>query len=330
MRDSENNTKHSTAMIAALFVFIWSTGFIIARLAMPHAPALGFLSWRYVGACAILLPLVLVQRAPWPQRRQWRPIATAGLLLQAGYLGGVWMAIKLGLPAGISALVVGMQPLLTGIAAGWFGESVTLRQWLGLLMGFAGVALTVSTKWSVQGIHWDNLAWIAVALVSITGGTLWQKYRCGAFDTRTGAFIQYFASGLLTIPLALWLEQGQPFAVNADVVIAYLWAVLGLSIGAIALLFELIRRGNATRVSSLFYLTPAVTAILAWLLFDERLSWTAIAGMLIALSAVALVSSTAGRPPAPAAAASGAGGTGGTVDPKPDAGSDAASNRSNS
>lgn len=292
-------TRHLSAtwLIAGLFVFIWSTGFIIARLAMPHAPALTFLSWRYVGACAVLLPLVWLQGAEWPRRWQWRPIATAGLLLQAGYLGGVWMAIKLGLPAGISALVVGMQPLLTGIASGWFGEPVNLRQWTGLVLGFCGVALTVSTKWSVQGIHWDNLAWILLALVSITGGTLWQKYRCGAFDTRTGAFIQYFASGLFTMPLAVWLEHDAPPAViNQDVIIAYVWAVLGLSIGAIALLFELIRRGNATRVSSLFYLTPAVTAVLAWLLFDERLSWTAMVGMMVALSAVALVSLPARSP----------------------------------
>ncbi len=286
----------NTALIAGLFVFIWSTGFIIARLAMPHAPALTFLSWRYAGACVVLLPLVMLQKAPWPAMAQFRHIAVAGLLLQAGYLGGVWMAIKLGLPAGISALVVGMQPLLTGIAAGWFSESVTTRQWLGLLIGFSGVAITVSTKWSVDGIHWDNLACIVLALVSITAGTLWQKYRCGAFDTRTGAFIQYLASGLLTMPLAVWLEQGQPFTINLDVTIAYVWAVLGLSIGAIALLFELIRRGNATRVSSLFYLTPAVTAMLAWLLFDEKLSWTAIAGMIIALSAVALVT-TPSKPP---------------------------------
>ena len=294
---SATHRLSATWLIAASFVLIWSTGFIIARLAMPHAPALTFLSWRYVGACAVLLPLVLAQRAPWPPVSRWRPIATAGLMLQAGYLGGVWMAIKLGMPAGISALVVGMQPLMTGIASGWFGESVSLRQWLGLLVGFAGVALTVSTRWHLDGIHWDNLAWILLALLSITGGTLWQKYRCGPFDTRTGAFIQYFASGLLTFPLAWWLERDAPVTLNTDVLIAYIWAVMGLSIGAIALLFELIRRGNATRVSSLFYLTPAVTAVLAWLLFGEQLSWTAIAGMLVALSAVALVSM-----PRPAAA----------------------------
>jgi drug/metabolite transporter (DMT)-like permease len=288
---SARQALSATWLIASLFVLVWSTGFIIARLAMPHAPALGFLSWRYVGACAVLLPLVFLQKAPWPERSQWLPIAVAGLLLQAGYLGGVWMAIKLGLPAGVSALVVGMQPLLTGICAGWFGETVRLRQWLGLGLGFVGVALTVSSKWSAQGIYWNNLAWIVLALFSITGGTLYQKYRCGRFDTRTGAFIQYLASGLLTLPLALWLEQGAQWTLNSDVLIAYVWAVLGLSIGAIALLFELIRRGNATRVASLFYLTPAVTAVLAWLLFDERLSATAIAGMLIAVSAVAMVSS---------------------------------------
>lgn len=291
----------ATWLIASLFVLVWSTGFIIARLAMPHAPALGFLSWRYVGACAVLLPMVWLQKASWPQPAQWLHIACAGLLLQAGYLGGVWMAIKLGLPAGVSALVVGMQPLLTGIFAGWFGETVRLRQWAGLLLGFAGVALTVSSKWSVDGIHWDNLAWIMLALLSITAGTVYQKYRCGPFDTRSGAFIQYLASAVLTIPLALVLERGADWTLNLEVAVAYVWAVLGLSIGAIALLFELIRRGNATRVASLFYLTPAVTALLAWLLFDERLSVQAIVGMLIAVSAVAMVSSTA-RTAAPAAA----------------------------
>ncbi|MCE2679582.1 MAG: DMT family transporter [Burkholderiales bacterium] len=280
-----------TLGIAGFFVLIWSTGFIIARLSMPYAPPLSFLFFRYVGACVVLLPLVVFQGVAWPKAEQWPKIGLAGLLLQAGYLGGVWVAIKLGLPAGISALVVGMQPLLTGILSGWFGEAVSRRQWFGLLAGFVGVGVTVSSKWSVDGIHWHNLIWIVGALFAITLGTLYQKYKCKPFDTRSGAFVQYLASALFTLPLAFWLEREAAWEINSSVVIAYVWAVLGLSIGAIALLFELIRRGNATRVSSLFYLTPPVTALMAWALFREALSLSAIAGMLIAVSAVALVNS---------------------------------------
>ncbi len=272
-----------------IFVLIWSTGFIVARLGLPHAPPLAFLSLRFVGAILCLYLLVRLFKAQWPARGQIMPIALAGVLLQGGYLGGVWVAISMGLPAGLSALVVGLQPLLTGVFGGLTGEKVNPRQWVGLLLGFVGVLITVSSRWSVDGLAWPSMVAIVVALLAITTGTLYQKYRCGRFDTRTGAMIQYAASAAVTIPLALIFEQPIHIDPVADFLVAYFWSVIALSIGAIALLFWLIEQGEATRVTSLFYLSPPTTAVMAWLIFRERLDPTAIMGMGLAVVAVALV-----------------------------------------
>ena len=276
-----------------VFVLIWSTGFIVARLGMPHAPPLTFLSLRFVGAIVCLFLLVIWFKAAWPRREQLLPVALAGLLMQGGYLGGVWWAVSLGLPAGLSALVVGLQPLLTGVFAGVFGrisgETVTPLQWFGLLLGFLGVVVTVSSRWSADQLNWHSMVLILFALFSITIGTLIQKFRCGKFDMRTGAIVQYGASAIVSIPLALMLEWPARIELTGELYFAYGWSVLALSIGALALLFWLIENGEATRVTSLFYLSPPTTAILAWFIFHEQLDLTAIAGMVITVFAVALV-----------------------------------------
>jgi drug/metabolite transporter (DMT)-like permease len=273
-------------------VLLWSTGFIVAKFGLPYAPPLTFLVMRFLGVLVILVPLVLLLRAPWP-RGQIRQIALAGVLVQGGYLVGVWCAIKLGMPAGLSALIVGMQPILTAFAAPLIGERVLPRQWLGLVFGLGGVALVVAAKIKLVGLSFEAIAFCVLALVSITVGTLYQKRRCPQFDLRTGTVIQFAASMVVVLPLAIIFEGLRPdFAAvqwTSQFVGALLWSVLGLSIGAIFLLFALIRRSDATQVTSLMYLTPPTTAVMAWLMFGEAFNALGIAGMALAVTGVFFV-----------------------------------------
>jgi drug/metabolite transporter (DMT)-like permease len=274
------------------FVLLWSTGFIVAKFGLPYAPPLTFLILRCGMAVLVLMPVVLVSRAPWPRGRIGH-MAVAGLLMQAGYLGGVWAAIKLGMPAGLSALIVGMQPILTAFAAPLIGERVRPRQWLGLALGLSGVALVVYAKISLAGLAPQAIALCLLALVSITIGTLYQRRFCPSFDLRTGTVIQFAATVVALLPLAMLLE-GFDLALtqvqwNARFVGALLWSVFALSIGAIFLLFKLISRNEATQVTSLLYLTPPTTAIMAWFMFGEALSPAGVLGMLVAVTGVAFV-----------------------------------------
>ena len=279
--------------VPLFFVLLWSTGFIVAKLGLPYAPPLTFLIVRCLGVLAVLLPIVLLWRAPWPPREQIGHLAVAGLLLQAGYLGGVWAAIKLGMPAGLTALIVGMQPILTAAAAPLIGERVRPLQWLGLLLGLAGVALVVYAKLSLAGLSLAALGLCLFALLSITAGTMYQRRFCPRFDLRSGTVVQFGATVLALAPLAVWLEGLDPafsrIAWSVDFIVAWLWSVLALSIGAIFLLFRLIGRSGATEVTSLMYLTPPTTAIMAWLLFGESFSPLALAGMAVAVAGVAFV-----------------------------------------
>jgi drug/metabolite transporter (DMT)-like permease len=287
-------TQHARwqALTPLFFVVLWSTGFIAAKYGLPYAPPLSFLILRCLGAVLILLPVVLSTGAAWPRGRVGH-VAVAGLLLQAGYLGGVWCAIKLGMPAGLSALIVGMQPILTAIAAPLIGERVRPRQWLGLLLGLSGVALVVAAKIHLNGLAPAAIALCVLALLSITAGTLYQKRFCPHFDLRTGTVIQYTTTALALLPLAIWLEGFRPhldtIRWTPQFVGALLWSILALSIGAIFLLFRLISRNDATRVTSLLYLTPPTTALMAWALFGERLSSLGLAGMAVAVMGVAFV-----------------------------------------
>ncbi|WP_061535194.1 DMT family transporter [Collimonas arenae] len=275
-----------------VFVLIWSTGFVVAKFGLPYAPPLTFLLLRFVGVLLVLLPLVLLMRAPWPVG-QMRHIAFAGVLLQAGYLAGVWCAIKLGMPAGLSALIVGMQPILTAFAAPLIGESVRPRQWLGLVLGLCGVGLVVAAKITLVGLSWQSIALCLMALLSITLGTLYQKHKCSHFDLRTGTLIQFAASIVVLLPLAIFYEHLGPTLDTVQwtprFVGALLWSILALSIGAIFLLFALIRKSAATQVTSLLYLTPPTTAVMAWLMFGEVFNLMGILGMLVAVCGVAFV-----------------------------------------
>lgn len=275
-----------------LFVLIWSTGFIVAKYGLPYAPVMTFLLLRYLCVLLILIPALLLVRAPWPTG-QVLPIAIAGVMVQAGYLSGVWSAIKLGMPAGLAALIVGLQPLLTAFGASFIGERVRYRQWVGLILGLLGVALVVSNKLTATGSSLVNVTLCLFALVAITAGTLYQKRFCPRFDLRSGAVIQFTASALVTLPFAMVLENLTPtfdsVQWTSEFIGALLWSVFALSIGAIFLLFALIRKNAATQVSSLMYLTPPLTALIAWWLFGETLSISGGLGMLLAVIGVTFV-----------------------------------------
>ena len=272
-----------------LFVFLWSTGFIGAKFGLPHAEPLSFLLVRYLLVISLLGAVVLATRAPWPARRDWLHIGVSGLLVHALYLGGVFVAIGHGLPAGVTALVVGMQPLLTAAAAGWLlGERVVARQWLGLALGFVGVALVLASRFSLNAELGPQLLPALLALLGITGGTLYQKRFCPKFDLRSGALIQFVPSALLTA-LAVLLFEDFRIDWSGEFVFALGWLVLVLSLGAISLLNLLIRSGSAVNVASLFYLTPPTTALIAFFVFGEKLTLTATIGMALAVSGVYLV-----------------------------------------
>ena len=289
---ASSHLNRAVALMPLLFVLLWSTGFIIAKFGLPFAPPLTFLLLRFSGVLIVLVPLALLLRARWPVG-QIGAIALAGILMQAGYLGGVWCAIKMGMPAGLSALIVGMQPILTAFAAPIIGESVRRRQWLGLLLGLSGVALVVGSSIKLSGLTWHSVALCLMALASITIGTLYQKRHCAHFDLRTGTIIQFAASIVVTLPFAILFEHFNftfnSVTWNPALIGSLLWAVFVLSIASIFLLFALLRKSAATNVTSLLYLTPPTTALMAWFMFGEALSLTGILGMLIAVAGVYFV-----------------------------------------
>ena len=237
---------------------------------------------------AILLPLCWAFKARWPSPRRALQMAVSGGLLQAGYLGGVFASLHHGMPAGVSALVTGMQPVLTAVLGSWLlRETVSPRQWLGFFLGMAGVLLVVGDRIVVEHLGATAIALSVFALLSITLGTLWQKRHGAGIDLRSGAAIQFLAAALILAPFAM-LEGGE-VRWTGEFVFALGWLVVVLSFGAIFLLLTLIRRGRATQVSSLFYLVPPTTALIAWPLFDETYSLSAAAGMALAMLAVWLV-----------------------------------------
>jgi len=273
-----------------LFVVLWSTGFIGAKLGLPYAEPFTFLSLRFLFVLAILLPMCWLLKAPWPNRQGVGHMAVAGVLMQGGYLGGVFASMHQGMPAGVSALITGLQPVFTAVLGGWFlHERTTPRQWLGLALGLVGVALVVGDRIAVQNLTVPAILLSGLALASITLGTVWQKRHGGAIDLRTGAAIQFAAAAVVLAPFAFLLET-RSVVWSGEFVFALAWLVLVLSFGAIFLLLHLIRQGAATRVASLFYLVPPTTALIAWPLFGESYSLLAAAGMGLGMLAVWLVS----------------------------------------
>ncbi len=291
MPESRSPTTTSAWLSAAplAFVLLWSTGFIVAKYAAPHAPPLTFLLYRFAGAIAILLPLIAITKAPWPRgANSWRDVMIVGVLLQATYLGGVWSAIAMGMPAGVSALLVGAQPLFTALLAFTVNERATRVQWLGLLIGFVGVALVLSDRLTLAGVQPLALAVNFLALAGITAGTLYQKKHATNVDLRTGSLIQFAASFVVLLPFAIATES-MVVDFAPEFWLALVWSIVALSLVAITLLLVMIRRGRATEVTSLMYLTPPATAVMAWLMFDEMLGPVAWTGVLVTMAGVALV-----------------------------------------
>jgi drug/metabolite transporter (DMT)-like permease len=271
-----------------LFVFLWSTGFIGAKYGLPHAEPLTFLALRYAIVILLMTLLAWLMKAPWPKDKfHWFHLGLSGLLMHAVYLGGVFTGISKGFPAGLASLVVGLQPLLTALAAGWFlKEAVNPRQWLGLSLGLAGTAMVLSGRINA-GFSLAGFEPVVLALFGITAGTLYQKKFCPQFDWRTGSVAQFIPALIGTLFIAAFTEQFQ-VAFVPSFLFALGWLVLVLSLGAISLLNYLIRHGAAVNVVSLFYLVPASTVGIAWLLFDEQLSATALVGMVVAVLGVYL------------------------------------------
>ena len=272
-----------------LFVLIWSTGFIVARYGMPNSPPFTFLLWRYVFSILCFVLWVKWARVPWPQgRAQWGHLAITGVLMHAGYLGGVWAAVKVGMGAGLTALIVGLQPVLTAIWLSARGGHVTRRQWQGLALGFVGLAMVVSRKLEggIEVTPW-SLTMITMALVSITTGTLYQKRFVQTCDVRSANAVQLMAAYVVTLPLAL-LET-EPALWNAEMTWAMVWAVLVLTLGGSSLFYILIQRGAAAAVTSLLYLVPPTTAVMAWVLFSEPITLVTLAGIAVTATGVSLV-----------------------------------------
>lgn len=284
---SPNNLRAAAA--AALFIFFWASGFVAAKYGFPYAEPFTFLALRYVIGSAVLVPLCLIWKAAWPKTaRDIGHAVAAGTMVQSFYLVGVYYGIYLGISTGVVALVMGLQPLLTAALAGLvLTERVTLRQWLGLALGFAGLGLVVADKTTTTGASADAFAITAFGLISITVGTLYQKRFCAAFDIRSSVAIQNIAGVALMFAFAGMFET-MAVQWTGEFLFALLWSALGLSVIALSLYYWLVRRGAAAKVTSLIYLSPPVTAVMGWLAFNETLGLGAIVGMAIVATGVAL------------------------------------------
>ncbi|MDA8870122.1 EamA family transporter [Rhizobiaceae bacterium] len=281
---------HLLRAAPVVFVLLWATGFIGARMGMPYAEPGTFLAIRFALAFVLLAALAAALRAKWPGfALAWRCVAI-GALLHGVYLGGVFWAVHRGMPAGVVAVIVGLQPLLTAALAGvWLGERVTRRHAIGLAAGFAGVVLVLAPKIDVAGagITGATVAAAVLGAIAVTIGTVWQKRLGASVDLRSGTALQYAGGVVPVLLLALTTETGT-VQWTGELVFAFVWLVFVLSIGAVFLLMWLIREGSVARVSTLFFLVPGVAATLAWALFGETLSPVQLAGMALTASAVAL------------------------------------------
>jgi len=283
--------RRGDALYSTVFVVLWSTGFIAARFGLPHATPFAFLLVRFALVASVMTLIALATRAPWPKLREMRHTVVVGLLIQGCYLGGVFFAISRGTSAGTSAMLVGLQPVLTVVLArAWLGEAVVTRQWIGLALGLVGVAMVVGHKVGIDSAA--GVVALLLALAAISVGTLYQKRHAANVDLRTGAALQFGACTLMYLPLALFAEDAHIDWTPAFA-FALLWSVVVLSTGANLLLFWLLRRGKAADVAALFFLVPAVTAVMAYGLFGETLTREAIAGMVLIAAGVTL-----GRAPA--------------------------------
>ena len=287
---SDGDSRRLLRAMPWVFVLIWSTGFVVARLAMPHAPPLSFLSVRYALSAACFALWMRLAHVALPPREQWWPLVVSGVLMHAGYLGGVWSAVKAGMGAGTVALLVGLQPVITAVwlsATAGSQPRVTARQWLGLVLGLAGLTLVVWRKLGIGEVSAVNLLFAIGALLAITAGTLYQKRFVRVADVRAASAVQLLAALVVSTPLALL--ENEAIRWHPDLIAALAWSVLALTLGGSSLLYLLIQRGAATQVTSLLYLVPPCTAAMAWALFGEAFTWLMLLGMMLTVLGVALV-----------------------------------------
>jgi drug/metabolite transporter (DMT)-like permease len=282
--------RRVTRFIPLLFVLLWASGFIVARLVRPFSEPESFISLRFAVSAVVLCAIALISRAHWPQTaRGWINGLIAGALMQGVYVGAVFWSIKHGLPPAIAALIAGLQPLLTAmLATPLLGERVGRTRWIGIAVGFAGALLVIAPNLSgTTALSPAVVIACTAGMIGITLGTIWQKKIGGAADLRSGAAIQFVGGLLVTAPLMLATEHGS-VGTDIDVWIGLAWAVLVLSIVATLLLLWLIKDGEIAGVASLFYLVPPVTALIAFALFGEALAPIQFVGMAVAAAGVAI------------------------------------------
>ncbi|UUX50820.1 DMT family transporter [Nisaea acidiphila] len=273
-----------------VFVLLWSSAFIAAKFGVAHVEPFTFLGARFALVTAIFTIIALAVKAPWPRSiRSWHNIAVVGLFLHAFYLSSVFVAIHGGMPSGLVALVSGLQPVLTAIAAGLFlGEPPSARQWAGCVTGFAGMVLVLSDQMSIEGVTFIGIGLSVLALLSISFGTLYQKRNAAEMNLLTGNAIMAGTGSLVTLAAAALFESMEIVWAPAFVG-AFLWLSIAVSLGAYSLLMLLIKHGQATKVASLFYLVPPTAAVMAYIAFGEEISLLAGLGILVTAGGVALV-----------------------------------------
>ena len=280
----------SSSWLAWYFVIVWGSGFLATKLGLQYAPPFTFLTLRFAFGMLLVIPIALAVRPRWPDSSlQWLHVAIAGLLMHAVNLGGSHYAQYLGMSAGIAALVLALQPLVTAAVAGPFiGERLNRLQWLGVLLGLTGVALVVWHKIDLDAMSAASLAAVLIALIAITAGTLYQRIFCPAVDLRAASVVQFAATLLVVAPLAVAIE-GFRFEISWQLLVAIGFLVFFASIFAVNALHTLMRRGEATRVTSLLYLTPIIAVALEWLMFSIAPTWLTMLGVAITCAGVALV-----------------------------------------
>ncbi|WP_296059926.1 EamA family transporter [uncultured Amphritea sp.] len=280
-----------TQWVPVLFVLLWSTGFIGAKYALPYIEPFYLLFIRMLLTLAVFTLLALIYRSRWPTLRQGGHQAVTGFLVHACYLGGVFAAIKWQMPAGIAAIVVGLQPLLTSLIGWqWLGERLRTVQWAGLVMGLVGVVVILlnGQNSEIAVFRPEAVVSIIIALFAISFGTLYQKRFGGKVDLLTGSIWQYLSTAVAMALLAFLFEERQ-VEWNMTLLLSLGWLVFGLSVSAILLLMFMIREGEAARVASYFYLVPPVTSLEAWVLFGEGLSLIQVVAIGVTVAGVYLV-----------------------------------------
>lgn len=287
---SPTHARLPSALLAWYFVITWGSGYIATKIGLQYAPPFTFLTLRFAFGLLLVVPIALIVRPQWPrERREWLHVAVAGLLMHAVNLGGSHYAQYLGMSAGITALVLALQPLVTALAAApLLGERLWRPQWLGVALGLIGVALVVWHKIDLQAVSPGSLFAVGIALAAITVGTLYQRLTCPTVDLRAASVVQFVASLVMLAPLALMVEDFR-FVPAWPLFGAIAFLVVLASILAVNALHTLMRRGEATRVTSLLYLTPIIAVALEWAMFGVRPTMLTTVGIAVTCAGVALV-----------------------------------------